>query len=110
MAREFAKAFYHSSAWRRNQAAYMRRAVETPFGTVPPYMCERCYEQGRLVPAKVVHHKVHLNPNNITNPEITLSFNNFMRLCQDCHAAVHSGTEAPRCSFDEHGNVIRREQ
>lgn len=86
----------------------MAKPVDTPFGVVPPGMCELCYANGDVVPAKVVHHKVHLTPQNIGDPHVTLSFSNFQRLCQDCHALVHSGQERPRAAFDEHGNVIRR--
>lgn len=85
----------------------MAKVIDTPFGLIPPNMCERCYEQGKLVPAKVVHHKTILTPENINDPHVTLSFSNFQRLCQDCHAAVHAGHEPTRAIFDEYGNVIR---
>jgi len=107
MARDFAKSFYKSSAWLRNRKLYMQQPVDTPFGIVPPYMCERCYANGELVPAKVVHHVTHLSPQNINDPNVTLSFANFQRLCQDCHAIVHSGQEPTRAVFDASGNVIR---
>lgn len=106
MARDFALSFYKSPAWKRNRRLYMEKYVDTPFGIVPPGMCERCYAQGELKPAKVVHHVIHLSPTNINDPDVTLSFSNFQRLCQDCHAAVHSGNEPTRARFDEHGNVI----
>lgn len=111
MARDFALVFYHSMPWRRAQAAYMRKPIDTPFGIVPPYLCERCYEKGQLKPAKVVHHKTFLTPQNINDPFVTLCPDNFMRLCQDCHAAVHSSGNDDadrRVAFDEYGNVIRR--
>lgn len=108
MSREFATAFYHSPAWLHNRKAYMEMPIDTAFGIVPPGMCERCYERGDLVPAKVVHHKIHLSTQNINDPKVTLGFDNFMRLCQDCHAAVHKGYDPPRVAFDEHGNVVRR--
>lgn len=110
MAQDWAVDFYHSGPWKRNRAAYMRMQVDTPYGTCPPYMCERCFEHGVLHQAKVVHHKVHLTPENISDPHITLSFGNFMRLCQDCHAAVHSDTPPSRVTFDERGNVIWKEE
>lgn len=109
MAQDWAVAFYHSPAWLRNRKIYMERAIDTPFGIVPPQMCERCYANGELVPAKVVHHVTWLTPENINDPHVTLSFDNFQRLCQDCHAAVHSGYERPRVDFDENGNVVRRD-
>lgn len=109
MARDFAIDFYRSPAWRHNRKAYMERVIDTPFGLVPPMMCERCFANGKLVPAKVVHHVIHLNPENINDPNITLSYDNFQRLCQDCHAAVHTGYERPRYTFDEDGNLVNRE-
>ena len=106
VARDFAKAFYKSGAWLRNRKLYMQQPVDTPFGIVPPGMCERCYANGELTPAKVVHHITHLSPENIDDPHVTLSFDNFQRLCQDCHAIVHSGHEPTRARFDANGNVI----
>lgn len=106
MARDFAVGFYHSPQWLHNRKAYMAKVIDSPFGLIPPGMCERCFEQGKLVPAKVVHHKTHLTPENIDDPHITLAFSNFQRLCQDCHAAVHTGGQESRIAFDEHGNVV----
>lgn len=108
MARDFAVSFYHSRAWKHARAAYLRKPVDTPWGVVPPGMCERCYARGELVPAVVVHHVTHISPQNVGDPSVTLDESNFQRLCVDCHAAVHSGNERPRVAFDEHGNVIRR--
>ena len=110
MAQDWAVAFYHSPSWRRNRNNYMDRVLDTPFGIVPPMMCERCYSMGKLVPAKVVHHKVHLTPLNINDPNVTLSYDNFQRLCQDCHAYVHTGYEPPRYTFDSQGNLIKKEE
>ena len=106
MAQEWAVAFYHSPAWVRNRRLYMERTLDTPYGLIPPGMCERCYANGKLKAAKVVHHIIHLTPSNINDPHITLSFDNFQRLCQDCHANVHTGYEPPRYTFDESGNVV----
>ena len=74
----------------------------------PPGMCERCFERGRLVPAEIVHHIQHLSPENIGDPEVSLSFGNLMRVCRDCHAELHYPDQSytPRVSFDENGRVI----
>ena len=74
----------------------------------PPGMCERCFERGRLVPAEIVHHIRHLSPENIGDPEVSLSFGNLMRVCRDCHAELHYPDQSytPRVSFDENGRVI----
>lgn len=109
VARDFAKRFYRSKAWLAARNAYMRKPVETQDGRIcPPFMCERCFEvHGRLFPAKLVHHKVHLTPYNISDPGISLSESNLMRVCQDCHAELHSDSEyTPRVAFDENGRVI----
>lgn len=76
MAREFAKRFYDSSAWKKSRAAYIayRRSVDGG-------MCETCH----VVPGYIVHHKTELSPSNINDPEITLSFNNFKYDCLICH-------------------------
>lgn len=76
MAREFAKKFYDSSAWKKSRAAYIayRRAIDGG-------MCESCH----AVPGYIVHHKTELSPSNINNPEITLNFNNFKYDCHICH-------------------------
>lgn len=131
MARDFARSFYKSPAWLRNRKAYLNAFVDTSgrivtpyedgfyctdeYGyevkvnedqVVPPCMCERCFKQGKLIPAKVVHHIEWLDPSNINDTSVTLGYSNFMRLCQDCHAAVHAGEDEPRVGFDASGNVI----
>lgn len=134
MAQDWALSFYHSPAWLRNRKTYLNAVIDTDghvvkpdddgsfywvgeYGykirangeLIPPRMCERCFSRGKLVPAKVVHHKIWLTPENIDDPHVTLSFENFQRLCQDCHAAVHSGEQESRVTFDENGNVVWKE-
>lgn len=106
MAQEWARKFYKSAAWRKNRKGYLMRPIESPDGVVPPGMCERCFRLGELTPATVVHHKVHLTPQNVDDPHVTLSYGNMMRLCQDCHAFVHSSQTAQRVTFDEDGRLV----
>lgn len=136
MAQDWAKSFYRSPAWLKNRSSYMRTLVDlhgrrvfekrdestgdTRFfvddhgylvevkssHVVPEGLCERCYQRGEITPAKVVHHIVWLTPQNIDDPHITLSYDNFQRLCQDCHAAVHHPEGEMRVTFDENGNVV----
>ena len=102
MSREFAKAFYHSPAWRRVRDAYMKDGQG---------LCERCLRNGRYRPAVIVHHKVHLTPENIHDPRISLDFDNLERLCRDCHAKEHpeiyGEVRQTRWAFDEEGNMVR---
>ena len=78
-------------------------------------LCEPCLAKGIYTPAEIVHHKVHLSPDNIDDPSITLNYGNLERVCRDCHAKAHPeiyGSEAERImrvGFDEDGNVIRKE-
>lgn len=77
MAKDYARKFYASAAWIRTQAAYMKSQN---------YICERCGGA-----ACIVHHKKHITPGNINNPEITLNWDNLEAVCQDCHNKEHFG-------------------
>lgn len=105
MAQDFARSFYKSPAWLKNRKSYLMRTIDTPRGPCPPGMCERCFERGKLTPARVVHHKRHLSPDNINDPKVTLAYDNLQRLCQDCHAEVHSDTEPARVTFNADGTI-----
>lgn len=77
MAKDFAKAFYRSKAWASARRAALIRAKG---------MCEMpgCYK-----PAEEVHHIIELTPDNIDDPEISLSLDNLLCLCRDCHFRIH---------------------
>lgn len=75
MAKEYAKAFYNSSAWIKCKNSY----IKSVYG-----LCERCGEPGHIV-----HHKEHLTPKNINDPNITLNHNNLEYLCLECHNEEH---------------------
>lgn len=96
MAKDYARAFYNSGAWKKTQALYMESQN---------YICENC---GGV--ACVVHHIKYLTPENISDPEITLNWDNLKALCYECHAIEHLG-ETARLSgiaFDEDGNVVKQ--
>lgn len=95
MAKDYAKGFYNSKAWKDTQAAYM---------VSQHYVCERC---GGV--ARIVHHKTYITPQNINNPSITLDWANLEALCMDCHNAEHlSGVAcAEGLRFDSNGNLIK---
>lgn len=76
MARDFAKAFYKSEEWQNvREGALMR----------DKYLCQECG-----APAEEVHHIIHLTPQNINNPEITLKLSNLKCLCKECHFKIHT--------------------
>lgn len=89
-------AFYKSKAWQQTQAAFMNYKNG---------ICERCGD-----PARIVHHKTYITPENINDPDITLSWDNLEALCQTCHTREHFVTDAtaPGLMFDKYGNLIKR--
>jgi len=94
MAKDYALSFYRSPAWKDTQAAYMMSQH---------HLCERC---GGM--ARIVHHVRYITPENISNPNITLSWDNLEALCQDCHNAEHMGKGgacAEGLQFNEYGEL-----
>ena len=83
--------FYHSKAWKRVSTAYM---------TSKSYICERCGK-----PAKICHHRKHLDGINVNDPTVALNFDNLEALCQDCHNKEHLSADRDLCQFDKDGNV-----
>lgn len=95
MARAFAAKFYDSKQWKHTQEAVMKAYN---------YTCQRC---GR--PAKIVHHRVWINEQNINDPNITLDWSNLEPLCQDCHNREHRGGRETRqgLAFDATGRLVK---
>lgn len=78
--------FYHSKAWSDCRNAYI---AQHP-------LCERCEAKGLIVPAEIVHHKIHLTEDNYRDPSIALNFDNLESVCRDCHNKEHFGDKTPR--------------
>ena len=93
--KDYAKGLYLSRAWREVREAYLASRY---------YLCERCSK-----PAEIVHHKRYITPQNITDMETTLAWDNLEALCRDCHAVEHQGTSltADGLTFDDDGELIR---
>lgn len=98
VAKGFAKAFYNSKAWQECRDGY----IKSVFG-----LCERCKKPGHIV-----HHKIELTPENIDDPEITLSWGSLEYLCLECHNKEHGrgGQEVVRegLRFNERGELVQR--
>lgn len=96
MAHDYARGFYASQAWLKCRAAFMQSKN---------YCCERC---GAV--AVIAHHIKHINPQNITDVNITLNWDNLLACCHDCHAAIHGYDQVCRedVQFNEHGELVPR--
>ena len=97
--KEFAKKFYKSKEWK-----HVREQVMTRDGR----LCQDCLKQGRIVPAEEVHHIIELTQHNITDPAISLNFDNLVALCRECHRGRHNSAGVryePRYTVDQFGNV-----
>ena len=88
--KEYAKSFYTGETWIRCRKAYAKSVGG---------LCERCLAKGLYTPGKVVHHKIHLTPENISDPDIALGWENLELLCMDCHAYRHR--EKKRWQFED---------
>lgn len=91
---DFAKNFYNSPAWKRLRKQYSQQQR---------HLCERCLDKGMFRPGEIVHHKIPITPENVSDPDITLNPDNLQLLCRDCHAAVHK--PGKRYKVDELGRV-----
>ena len=94
--RDFAKTFYKSQAWKNCRDRYARQVGG---------LCERCLEKGMIVSGEIVHHKIHLNPANISDESVTLNPDNLELLCRKCHGEVHGKQKSTRYEVDECGRV-----
>ena len=97
---KFSYKFYKSKAWQDCRAGYIKSVYA---------LCERCQ-----CPGHIVHHKISLTPNNITNPVITLNWEQLEYLCLRCHNDEH-GVGKPAeviregLCFDSKGDVVKSE-
>lgn len=94
--KEWQQPFYTSQAWKNTREEYKKSVGG---------LCELCYEQGIVKAGELVHHKIPLNPQNITNADIALDWSNLQCLCREHHAAVHD-KKMRRYKLDELGRVI----
>ena len=75
MKRSVSPSFYKREAWVQVRKAYLKKKK---------YLCERCGE-----PAVIVHHKIHLNEDNIKDDMLCYGEDNLEALCRKCHNEEH---------------------
>ena len=65
-------------------------------------LCEEC---GRV--GNEVHHIIHLTPDNVSDPTISVNQENLKLLCNECHNKVHGRFQGrAKYYFDEDGNIF----
>ena len=105
-------AFYKSKAW--NQ-------VKNTIWLKQNLLCANCnrpvYVDGlsNWIPKEnrikgIVHHKIHITPENVNDPNITLNFDNLKYVCRKCHAEEHGARSGLRYVVNDAGRVICREK
>lgn len=94
--KDYAKTFYKSQAWKDTRNAYAKSKGN---------LCEVCLAKGIYRSGEIVHHKIHLSPENIADPSISLNWDNLQLVCRDCHAQLHDNKQR-RYKLDELGRVI----
>ena len=101
MARNFSKSFYNSKEWQAVRSAALMR---------DRYLCQHCGK-----PAAEVHHIIHLTPDNVNDPAVTMNLSNLVSLCKDCHFEEHRGEHAKgrqanedySYTFDANGQLVK---
>lgn len=103
MAKQFAKKFYNSAAWKKCKKSYVDWRISVDGG-----MCEKCRQRIGYI----LHHKEKLTPTNINNPDITLNWAMLSWECKQCHDREEGHwldskpTSELLCGFDENGQPI----
>lgn len=102
VAKEFAKKFYNSKAWKECRQSFIAYRI-----TIDGGMCEHCKDKLGYI----VDHKEELTPENINNPDVTLNHNNFQYLCLVCHNrktfGINQEVVREGLMFDSNGDLIR---
>ena len=103
MAKEWAKPFYNSKAWKKCRESYIAQRILIDGG-----MCEVCHKE----PIQIVHHKINLTPENINDPDVALNHCMLEGNCKHCHDLQEGhfvdalNISKLNCNFDEYGNPI----
>ena len=96
---DWTQRFYSHAAWLRCRDAFIakRRAIDGG-------LCQRCHKRVGYI----VHHKIQLTPENISQPEVALNHRNLEYLCHECHNIEHGVfvPATPAVAFDENGDVV----
>ncbi|MBQ5566089.1 MAG: HNH endonuclease [Clostridia bacterium] len=96
MMKDYAKQFYKSKKWQKCRQSFIESRKGIDGG-----LCQHCHSNYGYI----VHHKVHITPQNINNPDVTLNFDNLEFVCHECHNKEHFG-EKMRVKFSPDGRIL----
>jgi len=98
--KEWAKSFYKSKAWQDCRKGYIQSVQG---------LCERCLKGGKYIPGHIVHHKILLTAENISDPDVTLNWERLEYVCATCHQHEHFESDAiiDGYKFNEFGDMVK---
>lgn len=88
--------FYNTTVWQNCRNEYVKSVGG---------LCERCYKNGIIKHGEHVHHIKHVTPENVSDPSVTLNFDNLILLCRECHGEMHRDKSKKRFKVDKYGRV-----
>ena len=100
MAKDYAKSFYKSTAWKKCRRSFIGSRKSIDGG-----LCQHCMSRRGYI----VDHIKEISPDNINDVDITLSHDNLQYLCLECHnTKTFKKNFATRenLKFDEEGNLV----
>lgn len=105
------KDFYQSKVWKQvRKNVWLKQSCLCAICSKPVYVdgiSEYIPKEYRLT--GIVHHIEELNNSNVYDDSITLSEDNLIGVCINCHNKEHHTTNVTRKGFvfDEDGNLIK---
>lgn len=81
------KAFYNSALWQHVREEILQEQH---------HECQLCKEKGLFMPAVTVHHIKYVRQ----HPELALTKNNLIAVCEECHYDIHHRAE-PKPQLNE---------
>ena len=101
MAKDYAKKFYKSTAWKKARRSYINKRKGIDGG-----LCEHC----KMKKGFIVDHIVEITPKNINDVDVILNEDNFQYLCLECHNTktfFKNKSVDEKLFFDEDGNIFK---
>lgn len=101
--------FYNSKVWNNTRKAiWLKQNCLCSICGLPVYVdgiSEYLPKEQRRT--GIVHHKIHLDNNNVYDDSIALDENNLIGICKECHEKEHHQDIAIRKGYtmDDEGNI-----